>query len=276
MFQYALGRALSLRHHVPFKLDIAGYEHISGNKYSMRYFELPHFSVIADIATKDEIRREKYPLGKLSWIWRGIRARTFRDRNVSFIPRVLNRKDGYIDGFWQSERYFIEYAEQIRSDFEPAEPLSPPAEALAREIAVAPIAISLHVRRGDNAHNVASIKKFGMPDLSYYESAPSAIAERLGTRDLRVFVFSDDIAWARDTLRLSFPVTYASQEGIADWEELVLMSRCAHHVIANSTFSWWAAWLNPSPTKIVIAPLHWVNVGAKAFAGIVPASWIRM
>ncbi len=153
--------------------------------------------------------------------------------------------------------------------------MSASAQALAHELVSAALPVSLHIRRGDNAYNADSMKKFGMPSIAYYETGPSLIAQKLGREDLHVYIFSDDIDWVREHLHLHFPVTYVSQEGIADWEEVVLMSRCAHHVIANSTFSWWGAWLNPSPDKVVVAPLHWANVAPREFTDVIPSSWIR-
>lgn len=277
MFQYALGRVLSIRNNDVLKLDITAFSHISENKYSVRHFELDHFSIAGDIATEEEISRIKYPLKTISRYLRGVRARLFKDTNIRFDPKVLERKgDIYLDGYWQSEQYFMDHAEIIRKDFTPSNPLSPQALSVLTGIRNQETAVSLHIRRGDNAYNADSMKKFGMPATDYYINATKVITESIGTQEIHLYIFSDDIEWVRENLTLPYTHTYVSQTGIADWEEILLMSTCTHHIIANSTFSWWGAWLNPNPEKVIIAPLHWANVSHKEFSDIIPSSWIRI
>jgi hypothetical protein len=131
------------------------------------------------------------------------------------------------------------------------------------------------VRRGDFAALKVVERLMGKTDLSYYDRAVHYIGERILKPEF--FVFSDDIAWCRENLRLPFPATFAPPEsaGPKDAFHLELMSLCKHHIIANSTFSWWGAWLNRNPQKIVIAPRRWY-AGAATAGDIVPENWIKM
>lgn len=274
LFQYALGRVISIRSKQPLKLDISAFEHLSRNKYSVRHFELRHFNISAEIATQEEVARYKYPFGVLSRISRGLQARIWRHRNIGFRPSILKRKDCYLEGYWQSEKYFIDYGDLIREDLTPRVPFGKQAQEIENRIIAAGCPVSLHIRRGDNAYNSDSMKKFGTPPTSYYLEGPKRVAD-MASDDIQVFVFSDDIAWARDNVKLEYETIYVSGDGIADWEEIMLMARCDHHVIANSTFSWWGAWLNPSPNKIVIAPHRWANFAEREFQDLIPDTWIR-
>jgi hypothetical protein len=88
-------------------------------------------------------------------------------------------------------------------------------------------------------------------------------------------VFSDEIEWVKQNLPLPGPVTYRDAPGLGDYEDFYLLSQCQHQVIANSTFSWWAAWLNPNPDKLVAGPHPWYRDPAYSSADIIPAAWAR-
>jgi hypothetical protein len=134
--------------------------------------------------------------------------------------------------------------------------------------------ISMHYRRGDYAENLETTKYHGMPDSKYYSKALQYISER--QNNLKVLVFSDDKDWVTKSVKL--PITFEIIEGLEDIEELILMSHCKHNIIANSTFSWWGAWLNENPEKIVIAPKRWfANEEMEAQTqDLIPETWIRM
>src|ERR1051326_814195 len=281
MFQYALGRTLALKNSDELNLDIEGYKsQARTNERSIRRFELDHFNIQAEVATVDEINRLKHPFGRASSVARKIRSR-FAVPTVRFDAAVLRRTGNlYLEGYWQSEKYFKQFEDAIRADFKAKEEPSTPARHIMAEIKNAKdsraIPVSLHVRRGDYAYSPESIRDFGMPPDDYYNSAVRFISERLNTPKLTLFVFSDDIVWVESRLRFSFPVTYVSRAGMDDWEEILLMSSCSHHIIANSTFSWWGAWLNNDSTKIVVAPKHWAHKNPWHFKDIIPADWIRI
>ena len=132
--------------------------------------------------------------------------------------------------------------------------------------------ISLHVRRTDilDPKNPYG----GICDIDYYKQAESLIKQKVGIPSF--FVFSDDIAWCKNNLNFINPIYFVSNPKIPDYEELILMSSCKHNVIANSSFSWWAAWLNRNPEKIIIAPKKWIKRNEKIHKDTVPSEWIRI
>ena len=135
--------------------------------------------------------------------------------------------------------------------------------------------VSVHIRRGDYLSNPAFYRFHGVCAVEYYEAAVGHLAGAV--ENPCFFLFSDDLDWARRNLRLDYPVTYVDHNGEdKDYEDLRLMSQCKHHIIANSSFSWWAAWLCANPGKIVIAPRKWFNDPNIDTADIIPASWRRI
>jgi hypothetical protein len=277
MFQYACGKALSLRNGEPIKLDITGYER-TRNSDTPREYSLSYFNISAtDIASDDEIRSLKYSLGIVSKGWRLVKVRILRQFNTGWNPRILSKKGGlYLDGFWQSERYFLDRADTIRSEFTLKNALGDEASRVADEIKKCPLSVSLHVRRGDVVRNAATNPYYGICTPEYYSKALSAMAQKVGSEDFRVFVFSDDIDWVKENIVIPGPTSYVSCPKIPDYKELALMSMCKHNIIANSSFSWWGAWLNKNQDKIVIAPKEWIQRNKRWHKDTVPKSWIRI
>jgi hypothetical protein len=115
----------------------------------------------------------------------------------------------------------------------------------------------------------------GPCSLDYYRSAARHVAERVATPEF--FVFSDDIAWARDNLDIAFPCHFIDDNrGMESYNDMRLMSLCRHHILANSSFSWWGAWLNPRADKIVVAPGRWFVGGERRVDDLVPQGWVTL
>jgi hypothetical protein len=161
----------------------------------------------------------------------------------------------YLDAYWQSERYFADIAGVVRREFAAKEPSDRENEALAAAID-AVNSVSLHVRRGDYVDDPTTHRYHGICAPDYYQRAVDHISSRAGVSHL--FLFSDDQQWTRANLRFAFPTTFVgSNSPDCGYRDTVLMARRRHHIIANSSFSWWGAWLNPSRDKIVVAPQQW-------------------
>ena len=278
MFQYAAGRAVSLERGVSLSLDISGF----ANYGLHQGFELQRiFNCTAEIANEADVRgilgwqssprirqllsrqnmavfrREGFVVEPHFHYWQGIKS----------VPR-----DCYLTGYWQSEQYFLEAAAQIRADFTFKLPLDNQNIELAKQIN-AVNAVSLHVRRGDYANIPETTATHGLCSLDYYRAAIRHIAEQV--QQPHFFVFSDDIAWVKNNLSIDFPCQYVDHnQGAESYNDMRLMSMCRHHIIANSSFSWWGAWLNPNVNKIVVAPSRWFAKQTDV-RDLLPQGWIK-
>jgi hypothetical protein len=280
LFQYATGRALALRNNDIVKLDITGYSEHNGVD-TMRQYNLAAFNIQENIATREEIRKLKYPFGIISKGMRFFRAKILREFTISFNQKIFDLKgDAYIDGFFHSERFFLDKEKTIRDDLRLKVSLTPAAQKISDQINQEKKSVSLHVRRGDYVQDPNTNKYHGTCSPEYYAESLKYLSSKLGD-DIHVFVFSDDIGWVEQNMPIPFKKTYVSsvdqkKPEIKDYEELVLMSFCKHNIAANSSFSWWGAWLNANPQKIVITPKRWALKGDEHYRDMIPSTWIRI
>jgi len=249
LFQYAYGRNMELSgKKVVF--DTSFFAGNKNNKDTARNFKLDKFN----IATNAEFSPKKHLISDI-WI------------------KIKRRLGLSTDIYFQSEKHFINISDNIRQEFILKKPLSDKAQEVLGDIAKN-ASVSLHIRRGDYVTNKNTNTFHGTCDLGYYEKAISWIKEKVDSPVF--FVFSDDIAWAKDNFKGSEFVLVSSPE-IEDVEELILMSKCKHNIIANSSFSWWGAWLNSNLNKIIIAPKNWFNnEKANKNNDIIPDKWIKI
>jgi len=283
MFQYAVGRALSVKHGVPLKLDTTFLDHrikmphFLRPNFSFRSFDLDVFNIQAEIAKPSEISFWNRPI-----LWgRSMLVIDAVLRKLAFLPgwekkfyfdeRILQLgSNAYLEGFWQSEKYFLNIADTIRKDFTLNYELSEPFKKLAEEIENTN-SLCVHLRRmhgGGSFH-----EKY---DMSYYNRGIEHI-KKAGTID-KIFVFSDDIDWCRQNINFGMPTffigrEYAGKKGEGD---MFLMSKCKYFIIPNSTFSWWGAWLAKNPDKIVVAPKNLFTNKKIDNKDLIPDDWLRM
>lgn len=280
LFQYALGRRLALERGVPLKLDLSWFQ-----VQSLRHYMLDRFKIDAEIATPDEIAYLTRSNGK------GIpnllykmgekfvpyyRRTVVREVKRSFDPRILKVKpSAQLIGYWQSERYFKEIESHLRQELSLKQPLSSQSANIARQMQGSN-SISLHVRRQDYVSSARRIQVYGVCSLEYYQRAVEYL--RKNVPNPHFFVFSDDVTWAGSNLTFLAPMVEVIEvDGPArDEEELILMSRCKHHILANSSFSWWAAWIGTTPGTVVVAPRQWIRDPRRENPDIAPAAWVRM
>jgi hypothetical protein len=277
LFQYACARRLAHGLGETMKLDLSAFE-----AYGPRKYALETLSVSAPVATEREVadfeRRAGVSARLPRWLLRAVpgwRYEVFRERSFAFDPEVLElRGNILLEGYWQSERYFRDIADLVRREFALKPALSAHGASLATRI-LGCSAVSVHVRRGDFVTNPAASRVHGVCEPDYYERAVETIAR--DEPQPHLFLFSDDPQWTAQNLRFRFPATLiegAAQANPA--EHLQLMSLCRHHVIANSSFSWWGAWLNPRPGKRVVAPNKWFNTATKDTRDLIPSGWTRV
>jgi Glycosyl transferase family 11 len=279
MFQYAAGKALALAIHQPLQLDISefsGYELHQG-------FELDRvFRCQADMASEVDIRQVlgwRSPQGVRRVLSRPALQMLCGDHFVvephfHYWPGMRSISGSvYLQGYWQSEKYFSDVADVIRADFSFKMPLSEANMQLVAQINNVE-AVSLHVRRGDYVANPKTNATHGLCTLEYYRDAVRYISERIKTPEF--FVFSDDIEWVKANLKIKHSCHYIDHNHDKEsYNDMHLMSLCRHHIIANSSFSWWGAWLNPSPEKIVVAPLEWF-ANNNVVDDLFPAGWVTL
>lgn len=282
MFQYAAGQALASRVRQPMEIDTRS---IYREGVSHNGFELSRvFMVDPEQATDRSVG------SLLGWrsprpVQRVLRRLKVRRLCGRYIPEphfhywpAIERLRGscYLDGYWQSFLYFASNAAQLRSDFRFRLPLEGENARLADQIAAAPRSVSIHVRRGDYVSSSEAASHHGTAGIDYYRAAVTLVAGRL-IQPPQFFVFSDDIVWARTNLILpeADTVFVAHNTGVDSHFDMRLMSYCRHNIIANSSFSWWAAWLNSNPDKMVIAPKRWV-LAPYDTKTLTPPSWTRI
>jgi len=280
MFQYACGRAVAARHGVDLKLDAAGFPDHLGRQY-----ELAGFPIRAVLASQEECAALRWR--PPTWLERAAArlaggragrhpAHTFlgyKDCVCSFTPAVFDcGPDAYLEGYWQSPRFFADIADDVRAELQPRGPTAAGALQAGDRIRAAACPVSVHFRRTDYLNEVTA-RFNGVCPLEYYDRALETIAVRVG--GLSLLVFSDDPVWVADHFRTHLPITVIPA-GHTAVDDLWLMSRCRHHIIANSSFSWWAAWLNPRPGKVVIAPRQWFADPGQDAADLFPEEWVRV
>lgn len=257
MFQYAAARALSFRIGADLALDVRRL-----NQRGHRSFDLASFTLTSacQVVTAGAPRRPPGKFGRLVRATLGIRD-YYSEKSFAYDPDILGLSAPVtLDGYFQSERYFNAEAALIRADFQPKASLADGIERLAGSVLPSGASVSLHVRRGDyvEAKNQAF---HGLTPLTYYDRALARLSERV-TIMPTICVFTDDPGWVRANLSLPAGTRYVSEHTSTALEDLALMSRCSHHITANSSFSWWGAWLNPRADKIVITPSQWFQPSA--------------
>ncbi|MDP3043073.1 MAG: alpha-1,2-fucosyltransferase [bacterium] len=275
MFQYAVGRHLSHITKAVLKLDIASFKDDPKRNYSLGCFNLQKF-----FATDEEIRWfKKYQRkpGKIWFLYNRLVAdetKYVKERQFHFDQKILQLKPpAHFDGYWQTEKYFKDIAETIRKEFTLKNSLSNYTKLLQADI-MSKEAVSIHVRRGDYISDKHTNEWHGSCSIEYYNQAIQKIAEHV--KNPHFFIFSDDPAWIKKNILPPFPTTCLPCNAEYPEEDLYLMSRCKHHIIANSSFSWWGAWLNPNKEKVVIAPKRWFQAPKMDTNDLIPNSWIRI
>lgn len=277
LFQYALGRSLAQRTNTPLYFDLSYYKQLYATD-TPRLFKLDRFAIDYKVlntspylyvskATRLLPNRTLKPL--VNWV---------KEKHFHVDPTVLNTTDRFVtlDGFWQSEGYFAAHETVIRRELTFQRQPGPAFSAYRQAIEAAVQPISVHIRRGDYVSHPEFSQSFGFVGVAYYQAAIARLTAQFPLATL--FLFSDDPGWVAESLAPSQPHVFVRNTGPdADLDDLQLMSLCSHHIIANSSFSWWGAWLNGSKNKVVITPERWFkNKPDWDTKDLVPASWVRL
>jgi hypothetical protein len=293
MFQYAIGRKLSMLNKTAFKLDLSFLlDRTTRENFEFREYDLDIFKMQSNFANQKDIQKFLIEQEK------GIKAKFYqylinpilsnkyiKENSFSFDPKVLSLTGNlYLDGYWQSPFYFSDIKVELKKDFTHIDiNLTDKGEKLLNLIKTNQ-SVCLHVRRCDFVNNPINSKFHGSVSLEYIHSAIKKITSFVPSPDF--IVFSDDINWCLDNINISEKITFVTRDYLQHQSsndrklELrnthYLMQSCKHFVISNSTFSWWAAWLSNHDNKIVIYPKKWFNDSSINTSDLMPSEWIQI
>jgi len=275
MFQYAFSKALQ-QCNKEVKLDVFSYYAINGIEHNG--YELNRiFKINVDLANLAEIKNYFGMcnlIGKVLRRLHVIKRKTFykcenRYGLITFEPSVFHMEEKYLWSCWQSEKYFKNIEKTIRENFEFTLPLDEESSSFAEQMKHTN-SVSVHVRRGDYL-KYTPLKN--ICTLTYYKNAIREIYKKVNNPVF--YIFSNDILWCKENLKFQNAIFITGNLGKDSYKDMQLMSYCKHNIIANSTFSWWGAWLNSNPDKIVIAPDKWFN-GIDGTGDVIPEQWFKV
>lgn len=268
LFEYTIGRQLSLAKKVPLKLDISFFK-----DQDLRSYKLDHFNINAELATENDIapftkEMERYQnlhqkTSVFAKVYRNAEPLLFPKHTKNYFkehiwwilePDVFKTKENvYIDGYWQHYQYYEKIQPDIFEELTLKEPLGANGRYWLSIIKNDKSSVAVHIRRGDYVTDVNANYLMGVLSVDYYQRAIAYIKQHINNPTF--YFFSDDLDWVKENIKTDTPTYYVNNN--PDYVDLDLMRNCKHNIIANSTFSWWGAFLNRNPNKIVIAPKKW-------------------
>lgn len=276
MFQYALGHVLAIKNNTELKVNTL-YLDLNSKNITKRTLDLDVFNVNLNILESKDLpfiyRFHKYKMFILiSFLFKKILKPKGIEQNFAFNEEFLDLKgDTYLDGYFQSPKYFKGYEDVIRKDFTFKNNFTKNILDLSGEIKNTH-SLCVHFRRTDYVNN----KNHDVVDMDYYIRGIGYIKNK--SKIDKIYVFSDDITWCKENLKFDIPTFFVGDEYVGDKNSghLFLMSQCHNFVIANSSFSWWAAWLANHPGKMVVAPKQWFGDSNIDTSDLIPDDWIRI
>ena len=283
LFQYAFVRSLSIKLNQKFKLDLSWYrdyhkfeEESNPNAATKRTYLLDKFNIKNNLLNPLYLSIS-YRLNNYSFLNKVKKYPILNHFTYSTITesefdinKVQNLKNVYLSGFWQKNDLFEKYSNLIGEEFTLKNKLSVENELFLNKIEQS-TSIAIHIRRGDLLSRPAAVAEQPYSTEKYYFGSINIMKEKLKNPEL--FVFSDDIDWVNNNFNFDLPTTFIDNDG-PDYEHFYLMCNCKHQIIANSTFSWWAAWLNNYQEKIIISPKWWYRDPVKNESVIrIPQDW---
>jgi hypothetical protein len=287
LFKYAAGFGLASKLNVPFKLDKSYYHNKSyaGDKLS-DFYHIPYytnilentFNISAVESAESELDPFRHSLLKkiIERLKPYYKRKIFREQKFGFDPNFFKApSDVLIKGYWQSEKYFIHVSSMLKKELTFKKSIQEKNKPLVDQI-MREISVSLHIRRGDYLKQPVSKNILGTLPMEYYQESVNYLRSVINS-NIHFYIFSDDIEWAKNNLHISGNITFIDKSfNLTDVDEMYLMSQCHHNIIANSSFSWWGAWLNKNDNKIVIAPNKWFNNEPQNTQDLIPSNWIRV
>lgn len=271
MFQYAFGRALAEDLNLPLYYDLRELQ-----VDPLRKFALDGFNHAGQVAPESALKKLKP--GLLQKVWAKLKLpgtlnpSIVAEKSFEFRKSYIKAKGPrYYMGYWQSEKYFERHAGLIRNDFAFKSGVTEPVTQWAQSIKSCD-SVSVHIRRGDYVANAHTNAYHGVCSQEYYSNALSAALK--GLAQPKLFVFTDDPVWVKENMQWPVGHEIISGNGLNDWQDMYLMSQCRSIITANSSFSWWSAWL--SGHDRVFVPQKWFNRARHGTDDLIPARWTRI
>jgi len=288
MFQYAFAKMLAVSNNTGLQIDTS-FLALTIEKNTTRELNLNCFKAKLDLINQNQLNifltNDSKPF--LQRMIQKIKktfsnsvdlSNTFKlnENQIQFDKtKIKNNKNIYIDGYWQSEQYFINISSIIKNEFEfKIEPNAYYSELIDKIITSN--SVSIHIRRGDYIHNSLTNSFHGTCSIEYYNEAIEYLGNKVS--NVQFFMISDEIKWAKEVFGHYSNIHFVENNKGADFEDMRLMSLCKHNITANSSFSWWGAWLNNNPNKKVIAPKTWFKdiESQKKSQDLIPKNWIKL
>mgnify|MGYP003977089545 CR=1 FL=1 len=277
MFQYAFGYALSKENNAKIKLEVSGFDAYDLRNYALDLFNVEKNSELKSkydfLLNKINSKHDSF-LSKASsnLLRRLLRLTNFyyqEKEEFVYDQGVFNiKKNTYFYGYWQNEKYFKKYRNDLLEIFKLKDIHSQTKEY--QQKIIKSTSVSLHIRREDFLNSIHDTC-----DIEYYKKAVLEILKI--KKQAHFFIFSDDMHWVKNNLNfINHKTLILLESEIPDHEEMYLMSQCKCNIIANSSFSWWGAWLNQNSDKKVIAPKKWLKSSTFNTNDLIPASWVRL
>lgn len=279
MFQYAFGKALSIKlnQQLFFDTTVLTQKIETATYVTDRDFELslfPEIDLKFTPANFNNLIYSKSPLlSKLFVKTRLLKhIRQVENEFIETAKTPCNAGFNIFEGYFQSEKYFHNHSQIIRSCFRFPQ-LDPQNNSVKGQIANSN-SVAIHIRRGDYSTNLSTLQYHGILPAEYFRKSIELLNET--QHNLKYFVFTDDVSWALENFKPEYPeaIIVEGNAGANCWKDMALMTYAKHHIISNSSFSWWGAWLSTNDS-IKIAPKNWFNPEKAKFDihSIVPESW---
>jgi len=279
MFQYACGRALAIKNETKLILDTTFLNDkffkifFSSRSYKLNIFNIEaHFSFFSRMSKLVPIPIFWTCLNYVSYYIKSIfkYGEYISEKEENFLKKDLTlKKNIYLNGYWQNEEYFKNYTNFIQREFSFKRELFGLGRVILNRICSCE-SVCVHVRRGDYITNKKALETHGFVGIKYYKDAIEIIKQKV--KNPHFFIFSDDIEWCKNNIKTKEQKTYVS----CGDNDLQLMTFCKHFVIANSSFSWWGAWLSKNTEKVVIVPKQWYVNSDLNNRHVVPKKWIEI
>ncbi len=280
MFQYAIARALSEHYQSTFLLDRS-------------WFDKPQAETTPRPYQLDLLNIQEVPVGKVAFPKRPDRLMRAIQKWLPLGPviyyqqkafgfdegllhlKAMHQRDLFLFGYWQAFPYLEAIRPILQSEFKTKRSTADHYQPYLDQIRSSE-SVMIHIRRGDYVDSPSAAKFHGVLALSYYQQAIEVLL--LNRPNAHFFIFSDDLPWAKEALPQDLKITFVenSSESDAAAQELQLMYACKHHVIANSSLSWWGAWLKQECGGLVFAPNRWISDSSLDLDNLLPANWQRI